>query len=188
MEQKPLTTGEIAKLCHVSLRTALIWVEEGKLKAYQTPGGHNRIRTEDFISFLKKFNMPIPAAFSGMDVKKKILVVDDDKNFANSIKRILRAEKRFEIETAFDGFDAGAKLLEFKPDLVVLDIRMPGLDGYEVARRIKQSREGERIRMIAMSAYFKEDGKKKILDIGADACLDKPFENGELLEKINELV
>jgi excisionase family DNA binding protein len=188
MERKPLTTGEIAKLCHVSLRTALIWVEEGKLKAYQTPGGHHRIHIEDFLSFLKEFNMPVPASFLGEVVKKKVLVVDDDKNFVNAIKRILYIEKRFDIETAFDGFDAGAKLLEFQPDLVLLDIRMPGLDGYEVAKRIKQSREGERIRLIAMSAYFKEDGKEKIIAIGADACLDKPFENGELIKKINELV
>jgi len=190
MDHKPLTTGEIAKYCHVTYRCVLVWIEEGKLKAYKTPGGHNRVAPENFTGFLKKYNMPIPDEFKGI-VKKKILIVDDDVGMINSIKRILRMERKYIIDTAINGFEAGRKLYEFRPDLVILDIRMPGMDGYEVAKKIKSSLLsflGTDIKVIAASAYFEEDGKKRILDLGVEACLDKPFTNEELLTTLGELL
>ncbi len=186
MREKPLTTGNIAEFCHVTYRCVLVWIEEGRLKSYKTPGGHNRVHIEDFRSFLKKHNMPVPEDLNGIVRKKKILIVDDDKNVVRAIQRVLRMEKTYEVEAAFDGFDAGRKIIEFRPDMVLLDIRMPGMDGYEVARRIKEMPEGDNIRIIAISAYFKEDGKQTILSIGADACMDKPFKNSDLVNKIKK--
>ncbi|MFH1767527.1 MAG: response regulator, partial [Candidatus Omnitrophota bacterium] len=127
MNQKPLTTGEIAEFCHVTYRCVLVWIKEGKLKSYKTPGRHNRVKTADFLDFLKKHDMPAPRELKGVVEKKRIIIVDDDKNMVNSIKRALKMENRYEIDTAFDGFDAGRKILGFKPDLVILDIRMPGM-------------------------------------------------------------
>lgn len=188
MNTQPLTTGEIAKYCHVTYRTVLVWIDEGKLKSYATPGGHNRVKVEDFLEFLKKFNMPIPDDFTGVIKRKKILIVDDDKSMVNAIVRVLKLENRYEIDFAFDGFDAGRKLFEFNPDIVLLDIKMPGIDGYEVARRIKSMPYETGIKIIVLSAYFEEDGKEKMLSIGVDACMDKPFKQEELISKIKELV
>lgn len=60
---KPLTTGQVAQYCHVTHRGVLKWVKAGKLKAYRTPGRHNRINIEDFLSFLKEYGMPVPSVF-----------------------------------------------------------------------------------------------------------------------------
>ena len=188
MEMTPLTSSQIAAYCHVTPRSVNKWIEEGKIRTYTTPGGHYRIRLEDFLDFLKKYNMPLPPELQGSVVPKRILIVDDEKNLVNSVKRTLKLAGNYEVDSACDGFDAGRKLLAFKPDLVILDIRMPGMDGYEVAKRIKESPEGGRVRIIAVSAYFEEEGKEKILSLGADACLEKPFEEDILIQKIEEIL
>ena len=188
MDKKPLTTGEVADLCHVTHRCVLKWIEEKKLKTYNTPGGHYRIHEIDFLDFLRKYNMPIPIAFRNSSEKKRILIVDDDENMSKAIKRALIQEKKYEVDTGNDGFEAGRKLIEFMPDLVILDIRMPGINGYEVIRRMKAIPQDSKIKIIALSAFFEEEGKGKILSMGADACMDKPFETEELLKKIEEFL
>ena len=191
MHKKALTTYDIAKYCDVSPRTVAQWISEGKIKAHRTPGNHNRVKEEDFLSFLKQHNIPIPDNFNepqNDDSKKKVLIVDDDKNMANSIKRVLMRSDNYEIDIARDGFDAGRKLMLFKPDIVLLDIRMPGMDGYEVARRIKEIPENKNIKIIAISAFFEDDGKERIISLGADCCLDKPFNQEVLVEKIKALI
>ena len=191
MNKKALTTYEIAKYCDVTPRTITQWISEGKIVAYRTPGNHSRVKREDFLNFLKKYNMPIPKEFeeTGADEgKKKILIVDDDKNVARSIERILKLKGGYTLELAFDGFDAGRKVVIFKPDLVILDIKMPGMDGYNVAKRIKQIPEIFHTKIIAISAFFEQEGKDKICSLGADACMDKPFSPEELLQKIKEVL
>ena len=133
--KEPLTTGEIAKFCHVTHRGVLKWVESGKLKAYRTPGKHSRVSIEDFISFLKEYNMPIPVELQPIVPLKKVLIVDDDRGIVYSLRRILMMENKYNIETAFDGFEAGKKFSAFQPDLMILDIHMPALDGYQGLRQ-----------------------------------------------------
>src|ERR1700691_3737542 len=108
-KKSPLTTGQIAKHCHVTHRGVLKWVESGKLKAYRTPGNHSRVSIEDFISFLKEYNMPIPAEFGPVSLLKKILIVDDDHGIVHSLRRMLMIENKYSIEEAYDGFEAGKK-------------------------------------------------------------------------------
>jgi len=188
MKNEPLTTGDVAGYCHVTHRAVLKWIAGGRLKAYRTPGGHCRVRCDDFISFLNKYNMPVPDVLNGIAPKQRVLIVDDDKNMANAVKRTLLQQNNFEVDSAYDGFDAGRKLLEFRPDVVLLDIRMPGIDGYEVARRIKENPQTREVKIIAMSAFFEQDGKEKISAMGVEACLDKPFETQELLNAIQAVL
>lgn len=129
----PLTTGEIARYCHVTHRGVLKWVASGKLKAYRTPGNHSRVQLEDFIEFLKKYSMPIPLEVADkLKSIKRVLIVDDDRGIVHAISRTLKVSNNYEVDVAYDGFEAGQKFSDFKPDLVILDIRMPNLDGYHV--------------------------------------------------------
>ncbi len=186
--ERPLTTGEIADLCHVHLRTVLQWVHDGKLKAYRTPGNHSRIKVDDFLAFLKQFNMPVPDNLDGRGVAHKVLIVDDDTNMVSAIRRLFKKELNFEIEVAYDGFEAGIKLLLFKPDLVILDMKMPGMNGYEVAQKIKRSANCEHTKIIGASAYFEEADKQRLRDIGVEYCFDKPFNSAELVEKAKQVL
>ena len=191
MKAGPLTTGKIAEYCHVTYPAVLKWIVSGKLKAYRTPGKHSRVKPEDFITFLKEYNMPIPKELELLEHKngrKKILIVDDDKNMTRSIERTLNLKGEYALELAFDGFDAGRRVAEFKPDLVILDIRMPGLDGYEVTKRIKDIPELSHTKIIAISAFFEEEGKDRVIALGADVCLDKPFETEQLVSEIERLI
>ncbi len=186
--EKPLTTGEIAELCHVHLRTVLQWIHDGKLKAYRTPGNHSRVQTVDFVEFLKHYNMPIPDSLSTRGNTRKILIVDDDANMVSSLKRLFKKDLSFEVDVAYDGFEAGIKLLLFKPDVIILDMKMPGMNGYEVAQKVKRSPNCVHTSIIGVSAYFEEADKKRLLDIGVDACIDKPFNSDALLDQVHALM
>jgi len=185
---RPLTTGEIAKYCHVTHRGVLKWVASGKLKSYRTPGKHSRVSVEDFLNFLKEYNMPIPQGLEPVVTKRKILIVDDDRGIVNSLRRVMMLENKYMIEIAYDGFEAGRKFSEFKPDFVILDICMPGLDGYQVCANIRQDIQNKHVKILAISGLNAPEEIKKIMDLGANDYLQKPFSNESLQEKVKSIL
>lgn len=188
MRKEPLTTGQIAEYCHVTVRAVYKWIKLGKLKAYQTPGRHSRVEFEDFIYFLKKYDMPTPEEFKLASQKQKILVVDDDREMVNSIRRMLILENKYSLAVAYDGFTAGRKFMEFQPDLMILDIKMPGMDGYEVCSQIRSNPANKNVKILAVSGILGIEGGEKILSMGANDFMAKPFDNNELKKKIEKLL
>lgn len=188
MNESVLTTGDVARRCQVTTMTVLNWIKAGRLKAYKTPGGHYRIRMDDFNAFVTQHDMPSETAGSSSE-EKRILVVDDEPRVINAVLRILRnGFPEFEFAVAMDGYDAGFQVATFKPDLILLDIRMPGMDGVEVCRKIKTSPETTGIRILAMTAFPEEEMIQRMLDCGAEDYLGKPFGAAELTAKISSLV
>lgn len=183
-----LTTGEIGKYCRVTYRTVLRWIEDGRLDSFVTPGGHHRVRKQDFMIFLKKHNMPLPGDVMLTLLPKKILVVDDDPDTLMLFSTIIRKDLKCEVAVARDGFDAASKLLEWSPELVVLDIMMPGMDGYEVAQRIKNNSKLAHIKILAVSTIVTDEIKSKIIGYGADLCIEKTFDPKQLCEAISGLL
>ena len=184
----PLTTGEIAKYCHVTHRGVLKWVESGKLKAYRTPGKHSRVSVDDFLVFLKQYNMPIPVEFQPRPTLKKILIVDDDRSIVHSLRRILIMENKYIVEEAFNGFEAGKKFTSFRPDLMILDIYMPALDGFQVYANVRQDAHNKNTKVLIMSGINDSVEIKKITDLGVDGFLHKPFSNETLNEQLKRLL
>ncbi|MFQ5736992.1 MAG: response regulator [Thermodesulfobacteriota bacterium] len=183
--EKPYTTGEIAGFCHVTINAVKKWIASGKLSAFRTPGGHYRVGREEFMSFLDKYKLNIKEEV--FPVRKKILVIDDEHNVLEYIKGALETmQEGFVIETAGDGYEALIKVGDFKPELLVLDIRMPNLDGFEVCRRIKGDDHTSKIKILAVTAYGKDD-IQKILDCGADYCLPKPIKLKDFQKKVLKL-
>ncbi len=188
MKKELLTTGEVAQYCHVTYRAVLKWIVEGKLKAYRTPGQHSRVAVNDFLDFLEKFHMPIPAGLERITQKNKILIVDDDQKIAHLVRAALEIDSRYQLDVAYDGFSAGQKFSAFHPDLVVLDIMMPGLNGYEVCANIRKDPANKDVKIIAVSGSFATESEEKILKVGADMCLAKPFDIEQLKGKIEKLL
>lgn len=116
--------------------------------------------------------------------KRRVLVVDDDPQINRLLVSLLkhRGKGRFVVETAQDGFEAGVQVQRFQPDVVLLDLRMPGLDGFEVCRRLKSEPSTASIVVVAMTGYGSEDVRRRIMAAGADQYLTKPFSNDLVLE------
>ena len=119
--------------------------------------------------------------------KGKILVVDDEIYIVHILDFSLGIEG-YEVITALDGEQALAKVAEDKPDLIVLDIMMPKLDGYETCKALKQNPETHDIPVILLSAKGRNVDQKVGFEVGADDYITKPFSPRKLVERINSIL
>jgi len=182
-----LTVSQASKYCNVSSKT-INWIEAGHIKAYKTVGGHRRIKKEDLDQFLKEKGMPLPEE-PKPEEKKKILVVDDDKIIVETLVQALEEDEYgYEMISASDGFEAGLQVNHFKPDLLILDIMMPDINGYEVCQKIKSNPETKDIKIIVLSAYLDDDAFNQMKEYGADACFSKPLPLEQLKFEVAKLL
>jgi two-component system alkaline phosphatase synthesis response regulator PhoP len=119
--------------------------------------------------------------------KGKILVVDDEIYIVHILDFSLGMEG-YEVVTALDGEQALEKVKTEKPDLIVLDIMMPKLDGYEVCKSVKSNSATQNIPVILLSAKGRNVDQKMGFDVGADDYITKPFSPRKLVERINQLL
>jgi excisionase family DNA binding protein len=183
-----LTVFKASQLCNVSPKTIINWIDSGHIKAYKTVGGHRRINRSDLEFFMRKQGIPIPAeAQNGF--KKKILVVDDDPIIVETIVQALEEDQfDYEVISASDGFEAGLQVTHFAPHLLILDIMMPDIKGYEVCKKIKENPDTAKTKIIVLSAYLDEDKFKKMKQHGADACFSKPLPLPQLKQEVARLL
>src|SRR3989339_1253549 len=184
MEKPIFSTFEVSQICQVALSTVIGWINDGELPAFRTPGGHRRVKQEDLVAFLKKHNMPAQAQFGEGSDKKKVAIVDDDKLTVKLLSMaIKKLSDKIEISVARNGFEAGELVITNKPDLVILDVFLPGIDGFEVCKNIKSNELTKSAKIIAITAYPKQDVKNKILACGVDDYLEKPLDMKVFLDK-----
>lgn len=183
---KYLGATEIARLVGVHHTTVTRWINKGMLKAYSTLGGRNRVKLDDLVELVRENNLPFPDELLATE-KARVLVVDDDESVLNVlVQGLKKSEEEFTVETATDGFQAGQFIEKFHPHIVVLDIRLPGLNGYDVCRMIKQGHPDTKI--IAITGFGSEEVKREIMEAGADGYLEKSFEINELIEEIESVL
>jgi len=180
---KNLSTFAIAGMLQVDPGSVINWIDQGLLHAYRTPGGHRRVAVDDLLVFLREHKMPVPPEIQTAPIR--ILIVDDEPSLSNRIAKAVKiAYPEYEVMEANDGFRAGTMVAAFKPDVVILDLRMPGMDGYEVCRLIKSQEAGRHVEVLAMTACPSPKNERKILRCGAKACLAKPLDMPRLLQEI----
>ncbi len=185
MKEEVLSIPQAAKYCAVSRWTLSKCVRSGELKASRTPGGHYRILKKDLESFILEKGMH-PLA-NNLSSSKKILIVDDDPKIQKVLTKILSAEK-YETESASSGYEAGAKVVRFKPGLIILDLIMPEMSGFEVCRQVKEDPDTSHIKILAITGYDTEENREKIMEAGADGYLAKPLEKQTLIHHVNNLL
>jgi excisionase family DNA binding protein len=182
---KVLTTFQAADYCHVSPFTIRNWIESGSLPAYKTPGGHRRVLKRDLDDFLKKHGMPGAEEISSL--AKKVLVVDDDKIVAEFVRKVIgQLDGEVEVAVAPDGYEAGALVTSFSPSVVVLDLRMPGLDGFQVCEKIKRDPATAKTTVIGITGYYSPEYEAKFKGCGGLKLLKKPLDVETLIETIEE--
>ncbi|MEP3479300.1 MAG: response regulator [Fuerstiella sp.] len=180
------TTGEAAKICKVSQQTIIRCFDSGQLKGFRVPGSRfRRIPREVLYKFMKENGIPTDALESG---KRKALIVDDDEELVELIFDSLEADGRFETRTANNGFDAGMMVKEYHPDIIVLDVMLPDINGKEVCTRVRSDSTLDDVRIICISGMVEQDKIQDLKDSGADQFLQKPFEVDQLIERICRLL
>ena len=183
-----LTVFKESKYCKVSPKTIINWIEAGHIKAYKTVGGHRRISQADLETFMRKQGIPIPDEDVD-DGRKRILVVDDDQIIVETIVQALEEDEYdYEVISASDGFEAGIQVNHFKPHLLILDIMMPDIKGYDVCKKIKTDDETKNTKIIVLSAYLDEEKFKQMKDNGADVCFSKPLPLSQLRAEVAQLL
>lgn len=172
------TTSEVAKYCAVTNDGVLKWIKSGKLRAFSTPGGHYRVSAEDFRAFLEKYDIPLDESFfKGANRERTVLVVDDEPNIREIVRRLLKElDNELRVEEAGDGYEAGIKIGSLEPDLVIMDVMMPRVDGISLCRSIRENPKTAGVKVLAITAFPEQDNVKKMYDAGADLCLIKPLQ------------
>ncbi|MEA1996768.1 MAG: response regulator, partial [Gemmatimonadota bacterium] len=177
-----LTPRELAELCGVSPDTVRSWCFRKQIKFATTPGGHKRFRRQDVLEFLKERGFPLPATDKISPIK--VLVVDDEDAFRHSLVGALQKDSSFNVKEAADGYEAGRMIGEFEPDVLVLDLVMPGIDGFKVCRDIRARDKVNLIKIIAVTGYPDANMFQKARDAGANECLAKPIDVDTLMVMI----
>ena len=185
--KKALSTSAVARLLGVAVGSVANWIDQNKLKAGRTPGGHRRVVVEDLVEFLKRQKLPIPPGL--ISLPPRILIVDDEPSVTKIIAAEIKAEHPdYEILEAHDGFSAGQMVGSLKPDVVILDLRMPRVDGFEVCRQIKSDKATKDAVVIAMTAYPSPQAKERILQCGAKVYLTKPLDMVVLMKELEAVL
>jgi excisionase family DNA binding protein len=203
MQLKPpsrfLTSVEVAAACGVSPRTVSNWIRDGAIPAHRTVGGHGRVAVEDLRRFLTERGMPLPpylvdasraakpAAPAPAPQRRRVLVIDDDEALLEVVQEFLRSSG-YDVETARHGFLAGYLAGHHRPDVILLDIMMPGLDGYEVLSLMRRRSEARGIPVVACTSLKGPEVEARIRAAGFDAYLKKPIDFRALVELIGGLV
>jgi excisionase family DNA binding protein len=182
------TVFQASKYCNVSPKTIINWIEAGHINAYKTVGGHRRVKKPDLEGFMRKQGIPIPRQ-EVVGERKRILIVDDDAIIVETIVQALEEEEYdYELISAADGFEAGLQVNHFRPHLLILDIMMPDIKGYEVCKKIKSNEETKDMKIIVLSAYLDDEKFKKMREYGADLCFSKPLPLPQLKEEVARLL
>jgi excisionase family DNA binding protein len=180
------TTGEAAKICKVSQQTIIRCFDSGQLKGFRVPGSRfRRIPRNELYSFMRDNGIPTDALESG---KRKLLIVDDDQELVELIVDVLEKDGRFETRSVNNGFDAGMMVKEYHPDLIVLDVMLPDINGKEVCQRVRTDRTMDDVRIICISGMIEHEKIDELRASGANEFLQKPFETDTLLERICQLL
>ena len=179
------STHDVAKICSVTPTTVIRWIEDGLIPAFKTVGGHRRVRREDLEKVCRDRNIPFNLATG--DEVGRILVVDDEPVVLDLVRDVVKdLSQEFDVEVARDAFDAGRLVAVFRPQLIFLDLMMPGVDGFEVCKRLKAEPTTANSEVIAVTGYYTEANMERILAAGAVACLKKPLDVMEVRGKLAE--
>ncbi len=180
------TTGEAAKICKVSQQTIIRCFDSGQLKGFRVPGSRfRRIPREALFRFMRENNIPTDALESG---RRGILIVDDDPAVVELISDVLSTDSRFEVKVVNNGFGAGMIAKEYHPDLIILDVMLPDINGKAVCELIKSDSSLSDIKIICISGMVEEDRIQELRDAGADDFMHKPLDIDELLRRICKLL
>ena len=184
---------EVANMCGVVNQTTINWIRNGYLKAFSTPGGQYCVYKDDLIAFLSNRGIRLPEELlenKGAEADwNSVIVVDDDVVVNNAVAEFCRKHlDGMSVYQVFDGFDAGAMLMEKKPGFVILDIDLPGIKGQELCQRLKNDVAFGVPYVMIITALEDSSLEQDLLNCGSDCYFKKPLDMKQIVEKIQTSV
>ncbi len=183
------TTGEAAAICKVSQQTIIRCFDAGRLMGFRVPGSKfRRIPREELRRFMRASGIPTEALDAPGPSSVRVLIVDDDPSFLRLAERAFAREGGFEIRTAQTGYDAGALTESFRPDVIVLDLLLPDLNGGAVCARVRARDDLNTCLIVGVTAS-EDPGEVGVMEsAGPDLMLRKPIEGAEIVRQVRALM
>lgn len=180
------TTGEVARICNISQQTVIRLFDKGRLQGFRVPGSRfRRIPRQQLIAFMKDNGISLKRL--GL-TERRILVVDDDEEIANMLKELMTREGIYEVRVGSTGFEAGMLARDFLPNVILLDFKLPDINGNVVCRAVREQDGLRETQIIIMSGVVDPAEVDELMRAGANAFIKKPFDVSEVLKKIEELI
>jgi excisionase family DNA binding protein len=177
-----LTLGQAAKYLGVAQSTIRKWSDQGRVPAFYTPGGHRRYRRSDLDNFLNR-----SGPGGSMQQGPLVLIVDDDERVREYVRVNLEMEG-YAVREAGSADEGLGVLEEVSPDLILLDVMMPEVDGWEMLRRVQERHGVGAIPVVMFSGKVNERSAEEATARGAQGFVGKPFDPQQLIEHAKQLL
>jgi excisionase family DNA binding protein len=180
-----LTTGDVAKICHVAPRTVSKWFDNGQLKGYRIPGSKDRrIPLSELIRFMKVHNMPT----SGLAVGKiRILIADSNKEASSALAETLKSRADYDVQTVHTNFETGAVVQKFAPHVLLINLMSEGIDARDVCRGIRANEESQTIKIVVLTNQLSQSESEALMQKGFDGYVSYSSDVTEIVKKIEEV-
>ena len=179
-----LTTGDVAKICHVAPRTVSKWFDNGQLKGYRIPGSKDRrIPVSELIRFMKMHNMPTSALPVG---KIRVLVADSNDKTASALADVLRSEADYEVKTVRSNFGTGAIVQKFAPHVLLVSLLSEDINAKSICESIHTNEDLRTIKIIALVNNLSESESEALLQKGFDGYVPYSADAKEVIRRIEE--
>ena len=179
-----LTTGDVAKICHVAPRTVSKWFDNGQLKGYRIPGSKDRrIPVSELIRFMKVHNMPTSAVPVG---KIRVLIADSNDKAASALADVLRSEADYEVETVRSNFGTGAIVHKYAPHALLVSLMSEEIDATSICECIQSNEDLRTIKIIALVNNLSESESEALMQKGFDGYVPYSADAKEVIKRIEE--
>jgi len=177
-----LTTGQVARICHVAPRTVSKWFDSGKLRGYRIPGSRERrIPVGQLAAFMRAHGIPLDGLDGGAC---RVLIVD--REFPEAIRQALVESDRYEVRTADNGFDAGVIAQQFRPHVIVLNTATGEDEAAAMCRHVRSHAELQSVKVIAAAPEPDPETARRLLRKGFDGSVARPYSIQALVEAVEE--
>lgn len=185
---------EVAKLCGVVNQTAINWIKNKHLKAFNTPGGQFRVYPEDLMEFMRSRNIQVPvevrvACGEKVSESDSLIIVDDDRGLNSVVAKFISKKlPSLPVYQAFDGFEAGSLMSEKQPSILLLDLNLPGIDGFDLCRKINESERFGKPSIIIITALENEEIESKVKELGVKGFMKKPLDLVRIVDSVKNIL
>lgn len=181
-----LTTGDVAKICHVAPRTVSKWFDNGQLRGYRIPGSKDRrIPVNELIRFMKVHNMPTKDLAVG---KIRILIADSNIKTASTLADILRNKAEYEVQIAQSNFETGSAIQKFTPHVLLISLMAEGIDATAICKGIREHEDLRTIKIIALVNQLSDSESAALLQKGFDGYVSYSADAVEVIKRIEEAI